>query len=181
MMMAALATRMAAFTKVLLRIGFNGPIVDEVNGEGFNTITNLLAISDEQIHSTVKHIGNWRERVAAVAPVAGMVAPQAVNFPFLVLHRFKALRYWVLLRNHQGAVLNTINADEYTEDISVTTMQHIQEGVQIRTTLKDQVPTKPTKLGLDIALAKVLGAAQDLPVAMQGSCLHPNCIPCLQA
>jgi hypothetical protein len=32
----------------------------------------------------VKHIGHWRVRAVAVVPAIGAVAPQAVNFPFLM-------------------------------------------------------------------------------------------------
>jgi hypothetical protein len=81
-----------------------------------------------------------------------VVIPPAVNFPFLVLQRFKALRYWASLRKRQGTALYAIDADEYTEDIWITTMQRVQEESQIKTALEDQVPTKPTKLGWDLSL-----------------------------
>jgi hypothetical protein len=150
--MATLATRTAAFTNALLRIGFNQPTVNAVNAEGFATVTDLLAISEEQIKAMIKHIGSWQERIAPVAPAAGAAAPPAVNFPFLVVQRLKAFWYWASLRKRQGTALNAIDAEEFTEDIWVTTMQRIQEESQIKSALEDQTPTKPTKLGWDLLL-----------------------------
>jgi hypothetical protein len=150
--MATAIVRRTAFTAVLLRIGFNQVTVTAINNEGFTKVTDLLSISEDQVDKMVKHIGNWKERVVAVAPAAGAVAPEAVNFPFLVVQRFKALRYWASLRKRQGTALNAIDADEFLEETWEATMQRILEESHIKTAQEDQVPTKPTKLGMDLSL-----------------------------
>jgi hypothetical protein len=92
--MATTIVRNAAFMAVLLRIGFDQVTVTAINNEGFTKVTNLLSISEDQVDKMVKHISNWKECVVvATAPAIGaVVAPPAVNFPFLVVQRFKALR-----------------------------------------------------------------------------------------
>jgi hypothetical protein len=89
--MATTAKRAAAFTATLLHIGFNDATVTAINNEGFNNVTNLLAISEDQVDKMVKHNGNWRERYAA--PARGAAAVSQVNFLFLVVQRLKALCY----------------------------------------------------------------------------------------
>jgi hypothetical protein len=144
-MAQAAPVQAAAYTDVLIRIGFNTTTMTAINNEGLTTITDLLAISSkDQVDKMVKHIGNWRER--AVAPVA---AP-TLSFPFLVVQRFKALCYWASLRKHQGTANNAIDASEFDQDTWEATMQRIQriqEESEIKNTLVDQVPTKQTKLG----------------------------------
>jgi hypothetical protein len=91
-----------------------------------------------------------------------------VNFLFLVVQKLKALHYWALLRKCQGISVNQTDASEITEKSCTMTMQQLQKESKIKTALEDQIRTKPRKLGwlgLD-SLAKVLGRAADIPVAM---------------
>jgi hypothetical protein len=43
----------AAFTSVLLRIGFNATTMTAINNEGFVTITDLLTISKDQVDKMI--------------------------------------------------------------------------------------------------------------------------------
>jgi hypothetical protein len=65
--MATAIERKTAFTDILLRIGFNQVTMTAINNEGFTKVTDLLSISEDQVDKMVKHIGNWKERVVAMA------------------------------------------------------------------------------------------------------------------
>jgi hypothetical protein len=140
------AARAATFEAVLTCIGFNATTVTAVGEEGFSTITDLLSISADQIDKMVKRMGNWCDRTVAVVPPT-----PPVNFPFLGVQKLKALHNWALLRKHQGIPINQVHASKLTEDVCTATMLRLQEESDIKTALEDQVPTKPGKLGWDLA------------------------------
>lgn len=140
------AARAASFKDALTRIGFNAATVAAIEAEGFSNILDLLSISEDQIDKMVKHMGNWRERTAPTDPPT-----PPVNFPFLVVQKLKALHYWASLRKRQGITIMQIDASNFTKDACTLTMLRLQEESDITTALKDQVPTKPGKLGWDLA------------------------------
>ena len=72
---------MEGFRTALGRIGFNEPTAQEIINNGFDDISSLATVTEDDISDLVKHIGRWKE--AAPPVVAGDPVQPTVNLPFV--------------------------------------------------------------------------------------------------
>ena len=94
------------FRAALTRIGFNDATKQEIIDNGFDCISSLLLVSEQEITELAKHIGRWTEKTNP--PVAGP-GGNVVNIPFLSLRKLVTMRKWALVQEEKGKVPEAID------------------------------------------------------------------------
>jgi hypothetical protein len=109
--MAAVAPAVA-FHAALQWIGFNVATQNAINENGFDTIVDLVSVSEEDLDRLPKHLKSWRD--------PDLDLEDQVRVPFVSLKRLKAMRYWVLSQHWLGVEPAVAN---FTAQVLTDTMQ----------------------------------------------------------
>jgi len=76
------------FNAALIRCGFNADMANAITNEGFDTLETLAYVEEDDIDAMIKNIRETRCTFRTQAQ-------GNVTFPFLAIHRFKAMHLWV--------------------------------------------------------------------------------------
>ena len=129
--MAAVAPAVA-FRAALQRIGFNVATQNAINENGFDTIVDLVSVSEADLDRLPKHLESWRD--------PDLDPEDQVRVPFVSLKRLKAMRYWVLSQRWLGVEPAAAN---FTAQVLTDTMQRMQDNKDFKTATEDSEVTKP--------------------------------------
>ena len=131
---------MEGFRTALGRIGFNAPTSAEIIANGFDDISSLATVTEDDITEPVKHIGRWK---GATPPfVEGEQAPVPINLPFMLVKNLRAMRLWVIVQMRKGL---SIRAASRTNE-QIIKMVFRTTFLISRHDTKDSTPTLPAVL-----------------------------------
>ena len=128
------------FRAALTRIGFNDATKQEIIDNGFDSISSLLLVSEQEITELAKHIGRWTEKTNPPAPGPG---GNVVTIPFLSLRKLVAMRKWALVQEEQGKVPEAIDC---TNQEIIRMIARLKYEASAKDAIKDNPNPKPSKL-----------------------------------
>ena len=124
----------------LARIGFNDVTRQEIIDNGFDSISSLLLVSEDEITDLAKYIGRWSEKPD---PSAARTRDNVVNIIFLSLRKLVPMRKWDLVQTEKGIVPDAVN---YSNQKIVRMSERIKFEESARKAAKDLDDPKPAEL-----------------------------------
>lgn len=124
-----------AFHAALVRCGFNADTAEEITNQGFD-LAVLPTIEETDVDAMIKNVRETRRAL-------GAEAEGEVNFPFLPIKRFKAMRFWAaeLLRTGRALVAGSFAGPEIANAIIRRDLEKLRDD-----TKDDDTPKKPKML-----------------------------------
>ena len=108
-------------------IGFNASTCQKIIDNGFNTISSLSTVGNEELSDLVKHIGRCKGTPPLV--VDGQPDPVTINLPYISVKKLRPMRMWVIIQRRKG---KTILAASCTNDAITQMIQHTAYVFSIR-------------------------------------------------
>jgi|GWRWMinimDraft_5_1066013.scaffolds.fasta_scaffold02110_2 hypothetical protein len=124
-----------AFHAALVRCGFNADTAEEITNQGFD-LAVLPTIEEADVDAMIKNVRETRRAL-------GAEAEGEVNFPFLPIKRFKAMRFWAaeLVRTGRALVAGSFTGPEIANAIIRRDLEKLREDNR-----DDDTPKKPKML-----------------------------------
>jgi len=123
------------FHAALARCGFNADTAEEITNQGFD-LAVLPTIEEADVDAMIKNVRETRRAL-------GAEAEGEVNFPFLPIKRFKAMRFWAaeLLHTGRALIAGSFAGPEIANAITRHDLEKLRDD-----TKDDDTPKKPKVL-----------------------------------
>ena len=100
------------FKDILVQIGFNTLITEQIVTNRFNKIDILDDAEEREIDELICHISRWKISYVPITNTYGIhITPLSmqITLHFLSIGKLKLMRCWVLKRQHQGVPILVTN------------------------------------------------------------------------